>query len=260
MLTSERREKIKEYITEYRTASVGDLAAIYNVSTETIRRDFAELEKQGLIRRSYGGAILNDRMTSFINSKARTGIIRSKKQQIVSRITSHIHPHDCIFIDHSTTAATLCELIKELPLTVVTNSLLVINAFTDSPNIKLNCTGGIYEDFHKAFLGASTLDYIRRHKLDKAFISCRTINRNGGLYDSSEAESELRKCVIENARTTFLMVDNTKIDRYSFVHTAPLTNINFLVTNNELPPEWHDLSNEFGFTIIDHDEHAKEQG
>ena len=258
MLTSERREKIKEYIAEYRTASVSDLAALYGVSTETIRRDFAELEKQGILRRSYGGALFNDRMTTCINGTARSGIIRSKKQQIVNRITNYIHPHDCIFIDHSTTAATLCELIKDIPLTVVTNSLLVINALIDSPSIKLNCTGGIYEDFHKAFLGASTLDYIRRHKLHKAFISCRTLNRNGGLYDSSEAESELRKCVIENAHTTFLMVDNTKIDRYSFVLTAPLTNINFLVTNNELSPEWHDLSNEFGFTIIDHDTHTEE--
>lgn len=255
MLTSERREKLKSYIMEYKTAAVTDVAKLFGVSSETIRRDFAVLEKQGILKRSYGGATMNDRKISAMNTKSRSLIVTDKKRLIVERTLPYIHPHDCIFIDHSTTAATLCERIKEMPLTVVTNSLLVVNALADSPTIKLNCTGGRFQDFHKAFLGVSALEYIRKHKVDKAFVSCRTVNREDGLHDSSESESELRRCVIESASSTFLLVDNSKLNRSSFITTAPMEQVDYLITDKELSSEWYELSTRLGFRIIDRDQH-----
>lgn len=254
MLASERRERIKEHIIEHRTATAKDLAEIYNVSHETIRRDFAALEKEGLLVRSYGGATVKQRvMSSLFSTVERTGLVRNKKRIIVERVLPYIRPNDCIFIDHSTTAATLCEVIRQMPLTVVTNSLLVINSLANVPKINLNCTGGNYNGFHNAFFGASTLDYIRSHKVDKAFISCRTVHLDGGLFDNSELESELRRCVIQNASSTFLLVDNSKIDRFSFVTTAPIDAVGYMVTDIEISSEWHKLSEGHGIKIIDTD-------
>jgi DeoR/GlpR family transcriptional regulator of sugar metabolism len=254
LLVSERRERIKEYLIEHRTATAKALATMYNVSHETIRRDFAELEKEGFLTRSYGGASVNQRvMSSLFSTADRTRIVRSKKRTIVERVFPYLRPNDCIFIDHSTTAATLCEVIRHIPLTVVTNSLLVINSLANAPKINLNCTGGNYNSFHNAFFGPSTLDYIRSHKVDKAFVSCRTVHLDGGLFDNSELESELRYCVIQNASSTFLLVDNSKINRFSFVATAPIDAVDYMVTDEEVPSEWHNLSENLGMTIIDKD-------
>ena len=104
MMTAQRREELKKYMLEHKSASVLDMAQRFQVSGQTIRRDFEALEKEGFLLRSYGGAMVKDRKTAFVPNTVKSELFVDEKKVICRRAAEQICPNDCIFIDHSTTA------------------------------------------------------------------------------------------------------------------------------------------------------------
>ena len=100
-MTAQRREELKKYMLEHKSASVLDMAQRFQVSGQTIRRDFEALEKEGFLLRSYGGAMVKDRKTDFVPNTVKSELFVDEKKAICRRAVSQIYPNDCIFIDHS---------------------------------------------------------------------------------------------------------------------------------------------------------------
>ena len=123
MLSFQRREEIKRLLLQQKSVTVGEIARKFQVSDETIRRDLAVLCNEGFCTKTYGGASLSVRSASTTASSIKKNLRVAEKKRIAEIAATQIKPKDCIFLDHSTTAAELCTEIRSLELTVVTNSL-----------------------------------------------------------------------------------------------------------------------------------------
>lgn len=238
MLSVERREEIKNILLEKKNITVADMASRFNVSAETIRRDLNELANEGFLKKTYGGASYKPRVNVFVPQRILSGIRVESKQHIASTAAQLVQPNDCIFLDHSTTVYEICPFIINLPLTVMTNSLIVINFLSHLKNIHLVTPGGNFNINAGGFFGFETIKFLQNHNFDKAFLSCRALDMKRGLRDSDELIAETRKSIIKSSTESYLLADSTKIGQKAFVSTAVLSEITGIITDAVLDNEW----------------------
>lgn len=252
MMSAQRREELRKYMLEHRAASVLEMAQRFQVSGQTIRRDFEALESEGFLLRSYGGALLRDRETE-LSAGAAKAQLGEEKRAICRRAAALIRPNDCIFIDHSTTALGLCEELGQMPLTVVTNSHRVVSRLAGCGNIQLISTGGAYDSRIEGFTGLETVRYLRQHCMDKAFLSCRSVDCQRGVSDAQETIANVRQTVIENSDQVILLADHAKFGKSGFLTVCPLERLDYAVTDRTLPQEWRRLFEEKQVHLLEGD-------
>ena len=251
MMTAQRREELKKYMLEHKSASVLDMARRFQVSGQTIRRDFEALEKEGFLQRSYGGAMVKDRKATFVPNTVKSELFVEEKKAICRRAAAQICPNDCIFIDHSTTALALCDEIRQMNLTVVTNSYRVIGQLAGCFNIQLVCTGGTYHGGIEGFSGLETVRYLQQHCVDKAFLSCRAIDPLRGVNDAYETIANVRQTVVENADSVYLLADHTKFGKSGFITVCGIDRLDYVITDRPLDREWRKLFAENKVEVLD---------
>ena len=238
MLALERRNEIKTILLEKQSLTVSELAKHYNVSFETIRRDFDVLQHEGFLTKTYGGALLRKHVQADVKYNVLVNLFLESKQRIAEQAAKFIYPGECIFIDHSTTAYQLVNIIKEWRLTVMTNSIKVLSELSDYPDISLVAAGGKYDHNLYSFMGSTAEKTVQNFHMDKAFISCRAIDMRKGLSDKYENEADMRKTIIDNADSVYLLMDHTKFDKVTFVHTCDPNKISAVITDHILSDRW----------------------
>ncbi len=238
MLSLQRRNEIKNIILEKKTITVAEIAKRFDVSNETVRRDFEALEEVGFLTKTYGGAILQNKVKTQVAHQVLENLFVEEKQRIARKCAEMIHPGECIFIDFSTTAFHICNEIEHMDITVMTNSHNVVHRLSGITNLSLLCTGGNLDNTTYSFFGRNAVKFLSSYHLDTAFVSCCTMSMEKGLSDRNEEEAEMRRTVIENADRVILVVDHTKLDRISFIHTCDFEHINAVVTDKQLSESW----------------------
>ena len=251
MMTAQRREELKKYLLEHKSAAVQDMADKFAVSGQTIRRDFEFLEKEGFLLRSYGGAMVKDRKMAYESNTVKSELFVDAKKAICRQAAALIYPNDCIIIDHSTTAMALCEEIAQMSLTVVTNSYRVVGRLADCAGIQLISTGGVFHNGLEGFFGLETVKYLQQHCVDKAFLSCRAVDALRGINDSDEMIANVRQTVIENADTVVLLADHSKFGKSGFITVCELEQLNYVVTDEPLDQSWRRLLAEKQVEVLD---------
>ncbi|WP_312641719.1 DeoR/GlpR family DNA-binding transcription regulator [Hydrogenoanaerobacterium sp.] len=238
MLSLQRRNEIKNIVLEKKTVTVAEIAKRFGVSNETVRRDFEALEESGFLTKTYGGAVLQNKVKTQIAHQVLESLFVEEKQRIARKCAEMIHPGECIFIDFSTTAYQICNEIEQMKITVMSNSHNVIHRLSGNPNLSLLCTGGNLDLTTFSFFGRNAVKFLSSYHLDTAFVSCCTMSMEKGLSDRNEEEAEMRRAVIENADKVFLVVDHTKLDRISFIHTCDFEHITAVITDKPLSENW----------------------
>lgn len=145
MLAVERRACIKETIQEQKSVAVSDLARRFDVTEETIRRDLKVLEAQGVLTRTYGGAFIQGGAINEVDVTLRETSYVEAKRQIAAQCLQLIRNGDSIFLDSSTTALEIARAIRDMRLTVLTNSLLIADVLSHSESIRLQVIGGVLQ-------------------------------------------------------------------------------------------------------------------
>jgi DeoR/GlpR family transcriptional regulator of sugar metabolism len=243
MLSIQRRNEIKSILWAQRSITVSELAKHFHVSRETIRRDFDALSAEGFLVKAYGGAMLKKRVKSEADYEVLSEIFVENKRRIAKKATEFVYPGECIFLDCSTTVMQLAHEIKERSLTVMTNSLKVLQELVESANIKLISIGGELNLKTYGFGGRLAEQYLSHFHLDKAFISCRALSMQKGLSDKDEEEAWMHRTVIENANAVYVLIDHNKFDKVAFVRICDFDNIAGVITDFELPEEWKEFFN-----------------
>lgn len=238
MISAERREQIKTILLKKKSVTVAEIAQLFDVSTETIRRDFEALSAEGFLIKSYGGATLSVRKNIAVSQKIKSGILIETKKRMAKEAAKLVHPNDCIFLDHSTTVFEMCEELAGMPLTVMTNSLAVINYMAEQPNIRLVIPGGNFDITSQAFFGLETVQYLKRHSFDKAFLSCRSMDIKRGLSDAEELIADMRRNIIRSSDFNCLLADHTKWGKSAFVQTCDYDDIHYIITDVGLDETW----------------------
>lgn len=234
MLKKERQNSILEIIKERKYCTVALLSNKLYVAPITIRRDLAQLEQKGLITRCFGGATILDYENREIPFEIRNKSNFSIKDSIAKKAIKFISTGDVIFLDASSTVSHIIDFLSpEQNLTIITNSTLLTERLKEK-HIKCYLTGGSPVENSHALIGSIAEHTIRNFHANLSFFSSQGIDKNGIISDYSEAETALRKIMIENSEKQFFLFDNSKLGkRYAF-KLCTVSDITDFITNEEI--------------------------
>ncbi len=252
MLAVERRKHIEEIINKNKSILVTDIAKQFEVTTETIRGDLLKLEKQGVLIRTHGGAILAEGSGQELSFNERDVVNSEAKQRIGKRAAEMIRDGETVFLDASTSSLHLARHLKDKKsLTVITNAVNIIMELADCENIRLISTGGQLTPKNMSLVGRFTEKMIRRNlAANKCFFSCRGVTISRGLVDSSEDEAEIKRAMLECSDSAVFLCDHNKLGRMAIPVIAPLDRIDVFITDVKFDDEWQSKLEELDINII----------
>jgi len=215
--------------------SVNDLAGKLDVTGMTIRRDLAQLESEGRVIRTHGGAVSTHPGTIEFKFRERADANKAEKQAIAREVVSKIKPGMAISLDTGTTTLHVARAISAIPdLTVLTSSLAVASQLYFRENINLVILGGQVRKNSPDLFGNLTISNLRSFRVNIAVLGADAVSKDG-LYTSDSGVSNVSRAMIENAQKNILVVDSSKFSATAFVKFAEWDNIDTIVTDSRLP-------------------------
>ena len=239
MLSLERMDAILRELQDHNAILVADLARRLFVSPSTIRRDLALLEREGLLRRTHGGAMAVTRQSSEIPLSMRTGERRAEKAAM-GRLASRLVRDDMFLaLDATTTAASLLPfLARYQSIKILTPSAQLALDALELPNVQVCCTGGWLHKYSRSFIGEAARERMAAFNCDIAFFSARSADLQVGITDVNEEEVYVIQQMLEGSRRRVFLCDHTKLDHVSCRKLWPLSKIDCLITDQRPPEPW----------------------
>ena len=242
MLAIDRRADIMEQIQRDGSVRVLELSEKYDVTEETIRRDLEKLETEGLVTRTYGGAVLNKGTKEDLSINIREGHNPEAKNRIARKIVDLIEDGDSLMLDASTSTMFVARHLKEKSnITVITNSLRVPMEMATQNGAEVIVAGGTFRSNSLSMIGNRTADMLDGYFVDKAILGCKGFDPATGTYEPHEMEAEIKKKMRRNAETVILAADNSKFGQKSFIRTIASSDIDIIVTDKKLPEETEEI-------------------
>jgi len=238
-------------LNENKSVLVPELAKLFNVTEETIRRDLEKLEKEGLLKRTYGGAVLVENYNVDIPFEFRNATNIEGKKQIALTLIKYIEDGDTLVMDSSTSALQVAKLLKtKKKITVITNSEQIVNELKVFEDIKVISTGGTLRNKSLSLVGPIAENTLRSLNANKAIISCKGFDIEKGFTESNELEAQVKKMMIEIADQVYMIADHTKMNKTALVNIATLDDVDFIFTDKVLPPSQENAIREKNVEIV----------
>lgn len=251
ILAIDRRNEILKKVQTDKSVKVPELSKLYQVTEETIRRDLEKLEADGHIKRTYGGAVLNESTNADLPASIRETTNTDGKNKIGMKASTYINDGATIIMDSSTTSLYVAKYLKEkMDITIITNSLKIPNELLTSPNSQVIVTGGTLNAKSMSFVGHLAEDAFDKYFVDWAVLSCRGLSETKGATEPNDMEAEIKKCMIRSAEKVMLVVDQTKFDHKAFVKSFDLKNVDVVITDEALSDKWQEYFKELGIEVV----------
>lgn len=251
MLAIERRNAILLKLSAEGKVLVADLSREFEVTEETIRRDLEKLDRDGLARKTYGGAVKVENFNIDLPFHVRKQSNVDSKRKIASVIGGMINDGDYIMLDASTTALCIIPYIQNLnKLNIITNSIEILIELCNKPEWNIISTGGALKSGSLSLLGYQAEKTISGFHVDTAICSCKGLNTELNITDSDERESEIKKSYFKAANKKILAIDSSKFDKTSFVKVCSLDEIDVIVTDEYPGDEWANRIKDAGVELV----------
>ncbi|GGL37395.1 DeoR family transcriptional regulator [Halarchaeum grantii] len=251
MLPEARKRKIVELVSAHDGRSVAELAEELDYSKATIRRDLRELEDDGLIERSHGGALPASSVGHERTYGEREVQNLDAKRAIAARAVEELADAEVVFFDAGTTTM---EVAKRAPtdgsLLAVTNSpRLAVELEGDANEVKL--TGGTLRRRTRALVGPTAESFMERTNFDLLFLGTNAVDVDAGLTTPNEDEARMKELMVEKATRVVLVCDASKVGKRSFVQFADLEDVDHVVTDDPLPADLREAFESAGTRVTD---------
>lgn len=231
-----RRTQILDAVARDGFVSVSRVSEALGVSEMTIRRDLEALQEQGLVDRTFGGAVRRSVYESEepafdrrrrLNAEAKAEIARAAAALVLQRET--------IGIDVGTTALALAEELSARPdIRIFTNNLRAAMQISGRGG-QVYIPGGQVREAEMSIIGALAVAQLRSYFLDRVFIGVSGFTESG-FYDYSIEDTEVKRSFIEQAEQIVILCDATKFDHRSVARVAGVEEIDILITDAPPPP------------------------
>lgn len=233
-----RRQEITELLYQNKTVKVTELVKKFNVSDETVRKDLAHLEHEGILKKRYGGAELvkQEKLAPVSN---RTPLYLDEKTPIILKAVEYIPENSCsIGLDQGSTIALLAAKLRQLPeKQLFTGSLAAILELANSDH-QIYCFGGRYTANDMAFQNDTSIELYPDIQLDICFFGSSGVQGREGFCTSSLVDAELKRRLMKKSTKKIVLLDSTKFKKSSLVQVAPWKEVDLVVTNQSLPDEY----------------------
>ncbi len=236
MMISERHRRILEELGNNPEITVMELAKLLCVSEPTIRRDFTELHRRGMITKIYGGAILNkgsaDGEIPFL---LRENEKSNAKSVMGAKAAALVHDGMVVMLDGSTSAYHLVPyLSKYKDLIVITSGAKTAVALAER-NISTFSTGGQMRIHSYSYVGEQAEDFVRHMNADILFFSCHGLTDDGIMTDRAIEEANLRKVMFKSCKQKILLCDSSKFGKTCLYNMGDIRSIDGIITEVSLP-------------------------
>jgi DeoR/GlpR family transcriptional regulator of sugar metabolism len=231
------------------SVSVADLAAEHGVSEMTIRRDLDELAQQGVVRRVRGGALsllLRGEEPPF---GARERESAEAKRRIGVEVASLLADGEAVLLDGGTTALEVARAMRERRLTVVPLAMQSAIELSTAPRVRLVLPGGQVRPGELNFYGPLTESSIQALRFDTAVLGCCGLSAEQGFTAHDLPEVAIKQAAIAAARRVIVACDSGKFTRTAFGAVCPLSRLNVVVTDPDIPRDQHDALIAAGVTV-----------
>lgn len=250
-LPARRRTDLIELVRARGQATVADLCAVFDVSADTIRRDLDLLSREGLLRRTHGGAVpavLVNQDTPFAQ---RLNTQKGAKHRIGRAAAGLISSGETLLVNGGSTAMAFAESLGGLSgLTLVTNNLRLPDAVPEGVARDFYLLGGELRREAQVTIGPVAFASTGRINADTAVIGVGGITAEGGMSTTLLVEASMIAAMMEAAKRTIVIADAEKLGRNSFAHIAPLDRIDVLVTDRNPPEDIRQLLDETEIELI----------
>lgn len=234
MYAEERQSAIAGLIGQRGRVSVTDLAETFGVTTETVRRDLASLDRMGVVRRVHGGAVPTTFVTSTEPGMAEREHTRAREKDLIAAAALTLLPPSggSVALDAGTTTGRLAALIPtDCDLTVVTNSLPIATRLATVPAVNLHLLGGRVRGVTQAAVGEDALGVLATLRVDVAFIGTNALSIGHGLSTPDTDEAAVKRAMVRAADRVVVVADAAKIGLEFFMSFASLDCVDVLVTD-----------------------------
>lgn len=214
MIQYDRQQQILSLLSGKGSATVKELAAAVFASEASVRRDITALESEGFVRRVYGGVVLSDYKNKAVPLALRESDHSRSKEELASRAAALVENGTTLFLDASSTVTRMIKYLGNArDLRIITNSISALEEVAKLGNteIKAYCTGGEFDPSAKAFFGPAAESYARSVSADVLFFSSQGVSEEGEISDVSEAETSLRRVMLERTRRSIFLCDSSKV-------------------------------------------------
>ncbi len=250
LFAEERRQRILSAVESRQRATVEALAAQFKVSPVTIRTDLDWLERQGLIRRTHGGAVPADPGRVDPAFAAREGAQRAEKERIGAAAAALVQDGDTIGLDASTTALHLARNLRgKREITVVTNGLRVAQEIAQQPGLTVMLLGGLIRPEAMSVVGSWGEAVLDRINIGKVFVGARGFTLAEGLTDVDGEEVRLKQALVAVAHEVVAVIDQTKWGQVGFATFCALERIQRIITVRAAPTRLVQQARRRGLTV-----------
>ncbi|MEV5703706.1 DeoR/GlpR family DNA-binding transcription regulator [Actinoallomurus sp. NPDC052274] len=232
---AQRRQLLLRTLRDTGRIDVTDMADRLAVSTETIRKDLTELERQGLLHRVHGGAVAVEDLSFEPAVGARTEYT-DEKRRIGRAALAEVPAEGSVLIDAGSTTSCLAEVMPaDRDLAVFTNTLTIAMTLTTRPRLTVHTLGGRIRSRTFAEVDNWAVRALSEIRVDVAFLGTNGFTAEDGLRTPDESEATVKRLMLKAARRRVLLTDHSKLGRISLFKYGDLAEIDLLITDTGMP-------------------------
>ena len=234
VLTAHRRQLILDALRTDGRVVAKDLAARWNVSEDTVRRDLRDLAAEGLLQRVHGGALPASPAVADFAARSRIG--GEAKQQVAALATRLVTSGQTIAIDGGTTARVLASRLPvDLRATVLTHSPTVAVELANHPTVEVVIVGGRLFKHSVVASGAAAHEAISRLSADVFFLGVTGVHPVAGLTTGDVDEAAIKRTWVGRSAETYVLGSGEKIGTASAFQVVPLSAVTAVLTDASAP-------------------------
>jgi DeoR family transcriptional regulator, fructose operon transcriptional repressor len=234
LYAEERRQEIAVIVRQDGRGDVGELAARFEVTPETIRRDLTDLEQRNVLRRVHGGAIPIERFRAEPAVAEKTGLMAAEKSRIAEAALAFVPEQGTVALDAGTTTLALARVFPDRPLTVFSNALPVGIEIAARRNVQLYVIGGRVRGRTLAHVDAWALRELSDLRVDVSFVGTNGLSVERGLSTPDPSEAAVKRAMCRAAQQVVVLADRTKVGEEDAVRFATIDDVDVLVTDRGL--------------------------
>jgi len=253
MYAEERQQAIAALVISKGRASVAELAQTYDVTTETVRRDLAALDRAGVVRRVHGGAVPARALHLVEPEFGERESTRADYKDAIAAAATEFFPltGGSVLLDAGTTTARIAAVLPtDRQINVVTNSVPIAARLAAINSISLQLLGGRVRGVTQAAVGEQALRVLDTLRVDIAFIGTNAISVRHGLSTPDGDEAAVKRAMVQCANYVVVAADSSKVGREDFVSFAPISSVDTLITDTEISADDHRALTESGVEVI----------